>query len=427
MNRVDAVHNLAKRKVKQYGLIPPVDLYPIYKDINVQIIEKANELGVEAYSILDDNPKVIINPEVTYYKPRRQFTLAHELGHIFIPWHNGDTKCDIDNHYIKIGGKRMLDTQELEANIFASDILMPVEWLKEIINSNQFTAFDSLVAEISKQAKTSIMACFYALEQVLPSGYIYFVKKQNAEWWSFFSSKNSYTVNWFSFNEDRMEFIEALALEKEVYKIGIYDVILYKMISCPNKKDLRDKYDKDTLTIRELTERISDGVPLRVLPFLDTFLSAFSDQKFAAFLFRGDELIRRIIPEEGPLRKLYVSNGIPEIIEIANLYGFKFEQIELGNDICLLYILEKQFQLPHYRYSDPNLLLRKICADDKSLLQSINGVMSLVNSQYGKKSLEELYNLCKYKFISNQRYKDVVCNPEFDKYIVNKLVSMKKY
>ena len=127
MNRLDSVHNLAKRKIRQLGLTPPINMEEVIHSLNIEIVEKRNQYGIEAYSELGDNLRIVINPEMTYYVQRRNFTLAHELGHIFIPWHNGDIKCNFKDNYVKVGGKRLLDTQELEANIFASDFLMPQE------------------------------------------------------------------------------------------------------------------------------------------------------------------------------------------------------------------------------------------------------------------------------------------------------------
>lgn len=198
MNRLDSVHNLAKRKIRQLGLTPPINMEEVIHSLNIEIVEKRNQYGIEAYSELGDNLRIVINPEMTYYVQRRNFTLAHELGHIFIPWHNGDIKCNFKDNYVKVGGKRLLDTQELEANIFASDFLMPQEWLLSEIENNRDIPFDKLVELIARRANTSIMACFYALEWVLPSGYCYFVKRDTSEWWSFFTSRNTYTVNWFS-------------------------------------------------------------------------------------------------------------------------------------------------------------------------------------------------------------------------------------
>ena len=86
MNRFEAVRKFARRIADRFDLTPPIDVSNIFSEMDIQIVEEENQYGIEAYSQLNDN-KVIINTEITYI-PRRRFTLAHELGHICIPWHN---------------------------------------------------------------------------------------------------------------------------------------------------------------------------------------------------------------------------------------------------------------------------------------------------------------------------------------------------
>ncbi len=429
MNRFESVHNLAKRKAKQLNLTPPINVEKIINSLGINIIEERNQYGIEAYSELGDNPTIIINPEMTFYEPRKNFTLAHELGHILIPWHNGDIKCNFEDNYIKVNGKRLLDTQELEANIFASDFLMPQEWLRELIDDNVGISFDKLVNLVANKANTSIMACFYALEQVLPSGYSYFVKKDSSEWWNFFASHNTYTVNWFSYNEEKIVFFESLAIQKEEFKIGPYDIILYKMIPCPSKRELIDELHKNNGSVDKLINNITKGYKLRILPFLDVVLDSITENRYIAYLFDEDKLVETFYSEQSPLRRIYGSLGYEAIREILTTYGFEFQSIYFENGMVLLYISEKKFDMPEYEDIDPNLLLRQLCdihGYDTYMLQSINGVMSAANSQYGDKyTNEELYNWCKYRFISNTKYRSIVGDENFDRYIVNKIKSMK--
>ena len=156
MNRFEAVRKFARRIADRFDLTPPIDVSNIFSEMDIQIVEEENQYGIEAYSQLNDN-KVIINTEITYI-PRRRFTLAHELGHICIPWHNGDVKCIAGEHYIQVSGKRLLDTQELEANIFASELLMPTSWVKEKIEEYLEQGFQILVRNITDSAQTSTMA-----------------------------------------------------------------------------------------------------------------------------------------------------------------------------------------------------------------------------------------------------------------------------
>lgn len=429
MNRFNAVHNLAKRKIRQLGLIPPIDIEAVIQALNIEIIEERNQLGIEAYSELGDNPRIVINPEMTYYRQRRNFTLAHELGHIFIPWHNGDIKCNFEDNYIKVGGKRLLDTQELEANIFASDFLMPQEWLISEIENNKDIPFDKLVTLIADKANTSIMACFYALEQVMPSGYNYFVKRETSEWWNFFTTHNTYTVNWFSYNEDKMIFLDDLSTKKEVFGIGPYEIVLYKMIPCPSQDELRNKLRRNGGSIEALIDSITKGYRIRILPFLDVILDVITEKNYIAYLFQNNNLIRSFFSEKSPLCRMYGAKGYDAIYEIVKSYGFEFQRVVLENDIILLYISEKIFEMPQYPYSEPNILLHQICDNygyDNRMLQSINGVMAAANSMYGKDCTdEELYNWCKYRFITDPNYEEVVNDCDFDKYMVNKIISMR--
>ena len=71
-------------------------------------------------------------------KERRRFTLAHELGHFLNPWHKEPTKegfwCikgDISSSMMNVRRQMTIfDKQEIEANRFASELLMPSRQIK---------------------------------------------------------------------------------------------------------------------------------------------------------------------------------------------------------------------------------------------------------------------------------------------------------
>lgn len=426
-NRINAVHKLAKKMVDKYELQPPVDVFQIFNDLGIMVTEESNQYGIEAYSVLEDTLKICINPELTYYGPRKRFTLAHELGHIIIPWHNGDIKGIPEDHYIRIQGKRLLDTQELEANIFASDILMLVEWIKNIVDSNYNMSFEELVKYVSNEAKTSIMASFYALEYALPSGYVYLVKKNISEWWMLFSSKSSYTINWFSYSEDRINFFSSLCVNKEEFGIGNYEVIVFRMISCPNKKEILQMYEELNKNIQALIMKITDNKGVRILPFLDIVLSTISKENYISFIYQNKVLIKSIYSEKSPLIKFYKLLQYEDILRITKEFDFEYKIIDLGNDLIIIYILEKYFKPPIIEYSDPNDMLKKICNElwyEKENLYSINGIMSSANSMFKKASLDELYNWCKYRLITDPNCEEFVAHPDFERYLVNKCKKM---
>ena len=427
MNRFEAVRKFARRIVDRFDLMPPIDVSNIFSEMDIQIVEEENQYGIEAYSQLNDN-KVIINTEITYI-PRRRFTLAHELGHICIPWHNGDVKCIAGEHYIQVSGKRLLDTQELEANIFASELLMPTSWVKEKIEEYLEQGFQILVRNITESAQTSTMACFFALENAMPSGNIFFVKKETDEYWRTFSSVNTCTISWNYLAEKNMEFLDVICEKKEECKISQYGVIYYQVLPCPTTKVIIYTYHSCGKNLYKLLNAISENQPIKVLPFLDVVLNAIPEN-YVVFLINDDAIIKTLCNNTSPLRMFYRGLGCTQIISIAKYYGFTCNHIQLSNAFSILYIKEKYFAVPECGACDPNKLLKCIVSelywDDnmEHMLKSINGIVAGMNSSLKKASREELYNWIKYRFMTDKKFSEFFEHRYFEKYIVNKIDKM---
>lgn len=128
--------------------------------------------------------------------------------------------------------------------------------------------------------------------------------------------------------------------------------------------------------------------------------------------------------------EFYNSLEYESIEKIVKANGFEYGNIESGNGDCLLYVKERMFSIPACEHCDPNNLLKYIVTelywddDKKYMLQSINGVLSGMNSTYKSASREELYNWVKYRFMTDERYREFFVHPLFDKYIVNKINKM---
>ena len=95
------------------------------------------------------SPRVIVNTDNPV--SRQRFTLAHELGHLLIPWHVGTIIDNLDlnlsnssSGYWKI---------EEEANQFAAALLMPLRWVKAVISAERNLA--KVHHTISDECETS--------------------------------------------------------------------------------------------------------------------------------------------------------------------------------------------------------------------------------------------------------------------------------
>jgi hypothetical protein len=159
------------------SLRPPVDVESLVCE-SAELEEDALPSDFDAVfldrSAKHPRPRVIV--ALDQPPARRVFTLAHELGHIVIPWHNGTHFCHVD------GEARLVDdlTREVEtqANRFAAELLMPAVWVKGLISQSGRNL--SELFEAIRSAKVSYHAASIRLVQLLPIGFL-FVETDTSE------------------------------------------------------------------------------------------------------------------------------------------------------------------------------------------------------------------------------------------------------
>jgi hypothetical protein len=96
---------------------------------------------------------------------RRRLTIAHELGHLMLPWHAGQAlACDTPTAWYEAG------STESEANEFAAELLMPSAWIRDNVERAQ--SISELLA-LTEVANTSAQSLCIAVARVLPPGHIW--------------------------------------------------------------------------------------------------------------------------------------------------------------------------------------------------------------------------------------------------------------
>lgn len=136
------VEKMAARLLMRHNLKPPYDLEALV--LNYATVEqRCFPLDADGVTIGiggEKIPQILIN---SYFpETRRKFTLAHELGHIIIPWHTGT----IVSHLGKIEANEEYRRMESEANQFAAELLLPSSWITE--KENEFTSVENLIKSI---------------------------------------------------------------------------------------------------------------------------------------------------------------------------------------------------------------------------------------------------------------------------------------
>ncbi len=112
-------------------------------------------------------PRVFVNTDRP--ERRRRFTLAHEYGHIRIPWHMG-TIVDVADQEEGDSGNTGYWRMEEEANRFASELLLPRIWLRELCETASAAAVHRAASE---RAEVSRAATAIALVEAAPPGWLY--------------------------------------------------------------------------------------------------------------------------------------------------------------------------------------------------------------------------------------------------------------
>lgn len=126
----DEIHR--QLRVKNNSVPLPIPLKRLAEAAGIKDIQEKDDLNFEGIIVIRDGSGVI-GLKKNSYDPRKNFTLAHELGHYFIPTHRVFRKnfeCGKDKiKYVSSQNSVSLSAEdkiEQEANEFAAALLVPM-------------------------------------------------------------------------------------------------------------------------------------------------------------------------------------------------------------------------------------------------------------------------------------------------------------
>ncbi len=177
-NKLDGIPEVlvARRVAKVYGLRFPFDLRSfaesildvVYLNIPIKDVDGV----VLNLKTPGKNAKILINSSVPFV--RQNFTLAHELGHFFIPWHIGTIGDSVHADY---NADFEYAEMEIEANRFAVELLMPTDWVESLFNSRD--SISDIHKEIVLKADVSALAAALKILDLLPPNYLFVETDEN--------------------------------------------------------------------------------------------------------------------------------------------------------------------------------------------------------------------------------------------------------
>lgn len=120
----------------------PIDVESIAQRNGVSVTRQELESNVSGILVIKNN-KAVICVNINHHPNRQRFTIAHELGHFLL--HKNETNIFVDEPIILFRNAASSDCQakkEIEANIFAAELLMPKFKIIKALESNAIDAFD---------------------------------------------------------------------------------------------------------------------------------------------------------------------------------------------------------------------------------------------------------------------------------------------
>jgi len=150
--------NAAKKVFAEFfDEVKKIDLLKIAKAWGIEIFFEPFNDDTSGVLVVDSSKtSILINSKDS--KERQKFTLGHELGHFHLHKPAGvhvDTSITMARNANSKLGK---DIQEIEANQFAAELIMPEDFLKK--DAEEFTKGldEKTVEKLSKKYSVSILA-----------------------------------------------------------------------------------------------------------------------------------------------------------------------------------------------------------------------------------------------------------------------------
>jgi Zn-dependent peptidase ImmA (M78 family) len=114
---------------------PPVPIERIAKGLGIVLCEFPSDDDVSGAIIrLQGKTVIAVNPK--HHSNRKRFTIAHELGHYFLHQDVTDhVDADFRVSWRNEESSKAVDWNEISANAFAAELLMPEEFLIADLNS----------------------------------------------------------------------------------------------------------------------------------------------------------------------------------------------------------------------------------------------------------------------------------------------------
>lgn len=139
-----------------HNLVPGFDFSPLLNSLSIQLNYEDLSDDISAVLVIKGSKKVItLNKNNN--KARQRFSACHEIGHLLLEHKkNFDISEKELIQYRNVKSSEGTDIDEIEANYFAANLLMPNHEIQKHVDFSK--SFDSNVESISEKFQVSFAA-----------------------------------------------------------------------------------------------------------------------------------------------------------------------------------------------------------------------------------------------------------------------------
>ena len=168
--RKDAIERKAQLLLKECGNGEiPVDVELIARKLKVEVSEA--ELPDETSGVIQKvnkgNSTILVNSG--HARVRQRFTIAHEIGHFLLSAKSG-IFVDKKIYFRDSRSQSASDSEEIVANIFAAELLMPTPYIKRelyrITSGGLIDIEEDIIAQLANRFEVSIIAMSIKLQNM---------------------------------------------------------------------------------------------------------------------------------------------------------------------------------------------------------------------------------------------------------------------
>jgi hypothetical protein len=165
---------VAAEVVRRLDLEPPVDVESAARHFaDVDAVSIPGDCDGLVLGLNGGRSRPLILLDRLQPTPRSRFTLAHELGHVLLPWHVGGAFL-CETHRVRLFDELSQADLEPEANRFAAELLVPSVWLRRVIAELGPEQVVPLM-EVIRHANVSAYVACLRLREILPAGHSFVI------------------------------------------------------------------------------------------------------------------------------------------------------------------------------------------------------------------------------------------------------------